>query len=134
MELIVSKQQLFENTKRLDEYLKNKTDPEYSFALDLIKKGICFIAISNKNNIKFYPSRFIGYKNNTMQSHSSNPYKNGRDTNPRISIIINDGKEPVFDLLLEQKYIDYCTSLGFTASAKGAFGVERKYWLIQTIK
>ena len=128
MNLIVNKQELLENMKRIDEYLENKTDPKYNFALDLIKKGTCFVVLSDISGVKFYPSRFIGYKNNTMNSHLSNDYKDGKETNPQISAIINNGKRPVFDLSLEQKYIEYCNSLGFIAREKGSFGVERKYW------
>ena len=129
MYLIKKKKELHENIKQIDEYLTNKIDPKYNYALDLIKRGTCFVALADRNGtIKFYPSRFIGYKNNTMDAHSSNVYKDGKETNPRISSLI--GINPIFDLPLEQEYIKYCKKLGFIAREKGSFGVQRKYWSI----
>ena len=131
MDLIKNKQNLLTNIKQLDIYLDRKCDPEYSFALDLIKKGTCFVALSNENSVRFYPSRFIGYMNNTMESHLSNERKDGRETTPLISSIINNGQPPKNDTLLESLYFDYCAILGFTAREKGSFGVQRKYWKLE---
>ena len=129
MDLVTNRQELFENMKQIDEYLERKIDPAYSFALDLIKKGVCFVALSDTNGVRFYPSRFIGYKCNTIDKHLSNERKDGRETTPQISNIIGNGSKPVFDLSLERKYIEFCTSLGFEAPEKGTFGIERKYWI-----
>ena len=130
MDLIANKHDLLENISKIDEYLNKKVDPEYSFAIDLIKRGICFVALEISNNIRFYPSRFLGYKGNTMDSHVSNEYKDGTETTPQITSIVSPGKEPIFDILLEKEYIEYCNSLGFTANKTGAFGVQRKYWRV----
>jgi len=132
MDLITNKDDLLQNIHLLDDYLSNKVDPSYDFALELIRKGVCFIALQGKNGMCFYPSRFVGYKNNTMDAHLSNEQKDGRDTTPQISAIINNKKPPKPDAILENLYVEYCTSLGLTASAKGAFGAERKYWVLET--
>ena len=132
MELITNKDELLKNITLINSYLDCKVDPSYDFALELIRKGVCFVALQSESGARFYPSRFIGYKNNTMDAHLSNEQKDGRDTTPQISSIINNGKPPEYNAVLEKLYIDYCTSLGFTASAKGAFGVERKYWLFES--
>ena len=129
MYLIENRKELHANIKRIDEYLTNKVDPEYGYALDLIKRGTCFIALTDKDNtIKFYPSRFIGYRNNTMNAHLSNDSKDGKETNPKISSLV--GMNPIEDSLLEQEYIKYCDKLGFVARDKGSFGVQRKYWSV----
>ena len=52
------------NTKTLDKYLDSKTDPEYSFAIDLVKRGICFVVVKENGVHRFYPSRFVGYADN----------------------------------------------------------------------
>jgi len=77
---------------------------------------------------KFYPSRFLGYVDNNMDAHVNNDDKDGRKTNPKISVIL--GTKPVFNLELEEAYVRYCEQLGFKANKKGSFGVERKYWLL----
>ena len=129
MYLVENKKEIYENMKRIDEYLSNKVDPKYEYALGRIKLGTCFIALVDKNDrIKFYPSRFIGYKNNTMDAHLSNENKDGKETNPKISSLI--GINPIFNLPLEQEYIKYCEKLGFIAREKGSFGVQRKYWSV----
>lgn len=90
-----------------------------------------FVAVMTKNRIRFYPSRFIGYKKNNMDRHMQNDQKDGRLTNPSISSII--GGEPVIKSDLEEAYKQYCEWLGFYPNQKGSFGVERKYWLLENI-
>jgi hypothetical protein len=78
---------------------------------------------------KFAPSRFIGYKNNTITKHESNITKDGRETNPAISDALGV-KQPIINEELEELYKKYCIYLGFSPPPKGAFGVTRKYWIL----
>ena len=128
MELVKSLEEIRHNIAVLDAYLDKKTDPEYSYALGLVKRGICFVADNSSGIYRFYPSRFIGYANNTMDKHMSNTTKDGKQTNPAISTILHD--KPQHNLQLEELYQTYCQSLGFEANEKGARGIDRKYWLI----
>lgn len=121
--------EILDNCVTLDGYIKSKKDPEYTYALELVKRGTCFLAIEKDGQYSFYPSRFIGYVNNTMIQHENNGAMDGRETNPAIADAINQGNptpNPNLDLL----YKDYCARLGFRASDKGTFGVERKFWVI----
>lgn len=63
-----------------------------------------------------------------MDAHARNQEKDGKETNPAITSII--GIKPQLDETLEDEYKEYCVSLGFKANKAGAFGVERKYWLL----
>ena len=45
MELVKSLEEIRHNIAVLDSYLDKKTDPEYSYALGLVKRGICFIVV-----------------------------------------------------------------------------------------
>ena len=128
MELVKSLEEIRHNIAVLNAYLDKKTDPEYSYALGLVKRGICFVADSSSGKYRFYPSRFIGYANNTMDKHMSNTTKDGKKTNPAISTILHD--KPQHNLQLEELYQTYCPSLGFEANEKGSRGIDRKYWLI----
>ena len=112
--------------KTIDAYLDNKCESSYSFALSLIKKGVCFIAVKTSDGYRFYPSRFIGYVGNTMSKHLNNDYKDGKETNPAITSVL--GIKLSHSAELEKEYKNYCGKLGFVANDKGAFGVERKYW------
>lgn len=126
MKTVQSQEELKANIAVIKKYLNYKTDPTYDFALNLIKKGVCFVVEQTPDGLKFYPSRFIGYQNNSMDAHLSNMGKDGRETNPAISWLF--GSKPLPNPELDKLYRVYCESLGFIAREKGAFGVERKYW------
>lgn len=126
MKTVENINELQANMKTLDMYIMSKKDPEYNFVLNLVKKGTCFVAIKEKGTYRFYPSRFIGYLGNSMDAHLNNEYKDGKETNPAISIIL--GSKPKQNPYLENLYKEYCESLGFIANEKGTFGVVRKYW------
>lgn len=125
MQLVNEIKDIIENMNTIDLYIERKKDPEYSYALQLIKRGTCFV----KYNGKFYPSRFVGYKNNTMEKHDNNTKKDGRITNPAISRLIG-GLKPQHNKELDIEYKNYCEALGFIAKENGSFGVERKYWVL----
>ncbi len=129
MNVVKELSQLKENISTLENYLNGKIDPEYSYAIDLIKRGTCFIAVKQGDKeYHFYPSRFIGYEKNTINKHMSNLYKAGKETNPAISEII--GYKPSENKELEAEYKKYCDRIGFVARDKGSFGVARKYWIL----
>lgn len=128
MDLVKSLEEIRHNMSTLDDYLNKKTDPEYSYALSLVKRGICFVADNRSGKYRFYPSRFIGYAYNTMDKHMSNTTKDGKQTNPAISSVLHD--KPQHNLRLETLYQEYCQSLGFEANEKGPYGISRKYWLV----
>ena len=129
MRLVESIDEIHANMDTLDSYLSDESNPEYSYAVNLIKKGICFLADKKSGHYRFYPSRFIGYKENTMNRHESNQERDGRVTNVALSKIIGSQYAPDDDM--DREYRAYCVSLGFKPSEKGAFGVARKYWRLQ---
>lgn len=130
MKAIGNLNELKANLQKIDEYLASRKDPEYSFAISLVKKGTCFVVTKVNDSYKFYPSRFIGYTCNSMDAHLENGSRDGRETNPAISEIL--GNKPVPNTELDKNYKEYCETLGFTANDGGTFGVERKYWNIIT--
>ena len=126
MRQIGNKSELRKNMDTLDSYLAMHTEPNHEYAIELIKKGTCFVAVKVKGAYRFYPSRFIGYYDNTREAHINNDERDGRETNQAISTIF--GAKPSLNPELEKQYREYCTHLGFSANNRGAFGVERKYW------
>ena len=121
--------EILDNCSTLDGYIESRKDPEYTYALELVKRGTCFLAIEDEGEYRFYPSRFIGYYNNSMVQHENNGDKDGRVTNPAIAAAINQGN-PTPNSEIDALYKEYCARLGFHASDKGTFGVERKFWVI----
>lgn len=127
IELVYSEYQIWENIETLELYLNpyGYMDKR-NFALDLIKNGVCFIAYKEGDEIKFAPSRFVGYVNNDMLKHENNEYKDGRETTKAISDIL--GAKPIEDVELEEEYQKFCENNSVIVGKKGAFGVKRKYW------
>ena len=82
--LVESYEDINKNAETLDGYLESRTGEEYDFAVALVKRGACFLAIKKNDGFRFYPSRFIGYMNNDMNKHKANIYKDGKITNPAI--------------------------------------------------
>lgn len=129
MKTISNFNEIMTNIQTLDRYLYSQVDPEYDFALNLIKRGTCFVAVKDSDTYRFYPSRFIGYTDNSMDAHLNNDTKDGKETNPAISKIL--GGKPLSDPALNQEYAKYCEALGFAPRDKGTFGTERKFWVIE---
>ena len=127
---VESLDEVLDNCATLDGYIESRKDPEYTYALDLVKRGTCFLAIEDEGEYRFYPSRFIGYYNHSMVQHAPNGDKDGRVTNPAIAAAIDQGN-PTPNSELDLLYKNYCNSLGFHASDKGTFGVERKFWVVK---
>jgi hypothetical protein len=123
MEFITNKQELIENIKKLEGYLKSINEKQRKFAEDLVRRGktICVYKVNGKDH--FAPSRFIGYKKNNMNAHEMSEEKDGRDTNPVIDKIL--GRSFSNDTI-EQKFIDYTNYLGIEAHNN-----KRKYWRLK---
>lgn len=123
MELVSNKSDLLTNAEIIDNYLSEKSGTNYNYAISLIKNGFCFAAIRHNNAFRFYPSRFMGYKNNSHTLHIRNHLKDGRKTNPAISKILGQN---IFIEELETEYLKYCKSLGVTPKKN-----KRSFWIFK---
>lgn len=127
MELVSNWREVLENLITLARY-KTSNDPvEAEFYRKLVLRGICFIIHEDEGQVFWGPSRFVGYKRNSITSHMANKSKDGRETNPAINSVMGYAPEP--DRGLEDHYKEHCRELGIIPGARGQFGVERKYWL-----
>jgi hypothetical protein len=129
MELVSNWEDIRDNLETLARYRASTDSGETDFYRELILRGICFVVYEKDGDILWGPSRFVGYKRNTLSSHIANENKDGRDTNPAISSII--GHLPESNKALEESYQKHCRSLGLEPREKGQFGVERKYWSVR---
>ena len=128
LELVDRAEDIYKNISTMETYLQTRKDPENAFALNLIKRGICFVRIRGSEGYKFYPSRFIGYKSNTYDVHDGAGFIDGRETNRAITKVLRVKltKDPEYD----KQYEEYCLSLGLQARDKGTFGAPRKFWIL----
>ena len=126
MILITTKKQLKKNIYTFDNYLMEGTLEQKDWTKKRILEGICFISYSINNNLRFAPSRFLGYVDNDMNKHKSSTTKDGRDTTPTISLIIDC--KPVSDEKILNKYFDFCKKNGIERREYGLFGHHKKFW------
>lgn len=131
MILITTLSQLEQNIENVENYLAVGNAEEKSEMQKLIKAGTCFVAYIVDKEIRFAPSRFLGYVNNEIYRHIRSR-KDGRDTNKAINGILE--AKPAINPKLEKKYFEYCRDLGITPGEKGAFGAPRKFWALKLKK
>ena len=122
MEFVKSIIEIKKNIWTLDGYLDKRCNPEYSFVINLIQGGKCFIPVKSENGYLFYPSKFVGYAENTMERYQNNENGDGRDTNRVLNKILNE--KPIEHVTFEKEYIKYCERLGITR----IYNYSRKYW------
>ena len=133
MKFIETLKDLQVNLDTLENYLNSPLVKEREYALDRVKLGTCFVVYEINGQKHFAPSRFIGYKDNTMGKHDNNDAKDGRETNPAITRVLKTADASCSlgnDELLDDSYKAYCIKLGIKPKENGAFGVERKFWNI----
>jgi len=128
MGLITILKQLEQNINNVEKYLAVGTDEEKTEMSNLIKRGTCFVAYSIGDEIRFAPSRFLGYVYNELYKHATS-HKDGRQTNKAINEILE--AKPARNSTLEKKYFSYCNNLGIQPNENGAFGAPRKFWTLK---
>lgn len=100
--------------------------PYRDAAIKLIKGSFVYYPIQYRDFLAFVPSKFIGYRNNTVEQHDGvkrAEKRDGRDTNVTVSRLL--GKSST-DAELESKLAAYCRSLGVEVEAK-----KHSFWRIQ---
>ena len=118
--LVTTEQEIICNMETLDTYLSMTDTTECKYAKDLVRLGKCLAYRIIDGEYHFYPSRFIGYKDNNMMAHSTDR-GDGRNTNPRITKIIKQKLET--NDFLESEYLKYLRKLGIEPC-----NFERTYW------
>ncbi len=126
MDFIADLDEIKENIATFDKYLQDPAMQE--FAIGLIKEGTCFVAVKKDHKFCFYPSKFVGYKNNSFDFYNRYVKESGKDTIPNISSILKHMPDPSKDMDVE--YREFCKELHFTGNEKGSDGQEHKFWVI----
>ncbi len=121
MDVVTTEEEIIENLATFENYLCDGSEDEQQFAYNLIRRGSCFIAYQIASELRFAPSRFTGYLNNTKEKHLSNSSKDGKKTNAAINKVIGYTLSPNDEL--ESEYIAFTSKLGISPNNK-----KRKYW------
>lgn len=141
MELVTKLTDILENAKRFDKYLHSINFHKKDFAVSCLKRGRCFVVIKEGGKYKFYPSKFIGYQDNSNKSYNAalddacaipnekgKPYHDadhytfdGRMSNKAINKILGCTCEK--DPEMAQRFIEYCNDYGLAVLD------NKKFWL-----
>lgn len=120
--LISTKAQIIKNLDRIEGYLSSESDELYYAMSQYIANGKVFVSYIVDGKYHFAPSRFVGYKDNTLIKHQNNKEKHGTTTTNYISKILGPNH---FDSTLEVAFLNYCKWLGVMPSNN-----KRTYWLL----
>ena len=71
-DFIESRIDVVKNIYTLYSYAKSDIEEEKEWALERFKLGKWFVVEPFGNTLLFAPSRFVGYKNNTIEKHTKN--------------------------------------------------------------
>lgn len=127
MALVRSREEIRFNVETLRTYLASSIPKERKFALDLVRRGTCFVISKSPEGAFFAPSRFVGYRNNSLAAQKSQP-RDGGETNDEISDVLKS--KPTRNEIAEKLYLECCRSIGVKPSAGGSFGIKRRYWIM----
>ena len=130
MDVVKTREDLAMSISQLALDLDSIDSVRSNYARVLIKRGICFVVTDRHGEPFFSPSRFVGYRDNTIATHEANMSRDGRITNPAISEIL--GLEPMSDKDLEEEYMRFCVRVGVVSQEKATFGHQRKFWDIRS--
>lgn len=124
METVGSVDDIVRNVLTFNGYRNSALPEEREFYTERIRLGKIFVAIHSKKGVLLCPSRFAGYKANTMEKHIAFEYKSGTVTTPRITSVLGASHEPRPEI--EEEYLALCGTIQAVPSKK-----QRSYWVMQ---
>ena len=102
---------------------------DHDIAVKMVKGGRVFYPIQYQDALAFVPSKFIGYRNNSVREHDAVKRDEGRDgraTNEAIRKILG---KPLPDEELERRLVEYCRSLGTEIESH-----KHSFWRVEAAK
>lgn len=122
LQTIESIDDLKRNLSTVESYLVTESaDADFKEMCDYIRHGHNLVAYLVGNKYHFAPSRFVGYKNNSLAKHRKNKGY-GTETDEAINKIVRKYTESDD---MENKYQMFCKSLHIASDRR-----KRKYWCL----
>lgn len=131
MKLVTSLKQIEKNIEWVENYLVDGTDQQKEQIGNLIRRGKSLVAYQVSNEIRFAPSRFLGYVANSLEKHAqavADKLVDGKETNPVLTKLIGSKLEQ--NEQLDKLYVKYCHNLGQEATAYS----KRRFWQLDLTK
>lgn len=123
MERVEVQEQILRNVLAFNGCRTSQNQDVRLFYVERLRLGKIFIAALYEGRTLFCPSRFAGYKDNTMARHLAFEDKSGSITTPCITSLL--GQPHTANVELEKQYLALCTDLEIKASGK-----NRTYWFV----
>lgn len=125
MILIDNREELIKNLDTVESYLNGDNQELFDQMADLIRKGKNFVAYDFEGKLHFAPSRFIGYKNNTLSKHlRKDNGKNGSETSGKLRRLYLLGQDDP-NAKLQKIWERYCREL----QVEPTNGIK-KFWML----
>ena len=112
LQLIRNIDDLKKQLEKVEDYLR-KGDPSMK---ELIKNGVNFVSYECDGNIHFAPSRFVGYRNKTIEMHNEDKKGIGGRTDAKLNDVLK--KEKTENLELLEKLNIFAEELGITVNKR----------------
>ncbi|PIL11692.1 hypothetical protein P775_28760 [Puniceibacterium antarcticum] len=132
MSLIDDYWDIEDNVSALEAVRKSGRGQEFEIYRSLIAKGRVLLPYLSAEGIAFGPSRFLGYKDNTVAKHAKREHRNGRETTPRIRQVL--AQEFGFttwntsDAVANDHFLRFCSALDVKPD-----DVARTFWITPEI-
>jgi len=121
MEFVTSPTDIRRNIHTLDRLSRSSSRSERQYHRERIRKGHCFVWTRKGGRRVFAPSRFAGYKDNSVAAHERNDEKHGGHTNMVISDILRS--QAVKNQPLAAAFQRYCRQHGIVPENR-----TRRFW------
>lgn len=125
MKFVKTIDDIVDNLKTLESYLKSSNAKESKFALDQVRNGITILIYKVDGKNHYAPARFSSYLNNNMEIHPMEDQNDAREMFGALEKILK-GKA-WFLQKKEEEYLAYCKTLGLDVPKN-----ERTYWRVGT--
>lgn len=117
-DFIDNRNDVINNIQTLYSYLNESEDSDsFQWAIDRLKLGRNYVVEIIDSNIYFAPSRFVGYKDNTIDKHQEN-YGDGTQTDDVLKSFYQKVKDERLDEIFQKVLARYGLSSG-----------DKKYWI-----
>ena len=127
-ELVESVEEVIANIDTLYTLGQSSIVTERDFHNKRIKNGKYFAVLRTEAELRFAPSKFVGYAKNGMEHEHKMSTRDGRETNRAIRLLVGKSLAPGDDGYSEvdRHFLDYCKSRDLVPSKHHR---AREYWL-----